>query len=139
MVQLKDDDELIISDDGTTDDTGRILDDYSNRYSNIKVYHQKNKGVSSARNRGIGMATGDWIYFLDGDDTIEPFFFEEINGLIGKNVDLILFGFNCVEDGRIKSYVPYKSDSYLRDFLLYVLPIHISSLIVNNNSSLILE
>lgn len=66
--QVNDNIEVIIVNDGSSDKTGGIADSYSLRYSFIKVIHQSNQGVSAARNRGLMNATGDYIWFVDGDD-----------------------------------------------------------------------
>lgn len=60
--------EIILVDDGSTDDSPIICDNYAKEYSNIKVIHKQNGGLSDARNVGIKMATGDYILFLDADD-----------------------------------------------------------------------
>lgn len=60
--------QIIIIDDGSTDNSGRICDEYANRYENIKVVHQTYNGVSDARNKGVDASDGDYIMFLDGDD-----------------------------------------------------------------------
>ena len=62
--------ELIIVDDGSTDKSKYICDEYASKDSRIKVYHIKNEGVSNARNIGLKYATGDYIQFIDADDTI---------------------------------------------------------------------
>lgn len=62
--------ELILVDDGSTDSSSEICDEYQSKYNRIKVYHQKNQGVSSARNRGIKNANGNWITFIDSDDYV---------------------------------------------------------------------
>lgn len=67
--------EVCIVDDGSTDGSDSICDTWARTDSRIKVHHQSNKGVSSARNKGLEMATGDWITFLDSDDTIEGAYF----------------------------------------------------------------
>lgn len=64
--------ELILVDDGSTDGSGAILDMYAKRDARVRVIHRKNGGVSSARNAGIDAATGDYIGFVDSDDTVEP-------------------------------------------------------------------
>lgn len=64
--------EIILVDDGSPDDCGRICDEYAGRDGRIRVIHQENGGVSSARNAGLRIATGDWVGFLDDDDWIEP-------------------------------------------------------------------
>ena len=62
--------EIILVDDGSADNSGVICDKYAAIDNRIKVIHQQNKGVSSARNRALDYATGDYIGFLDGDDFI---------------------------------------------------------------------
>lgn len=63
--------ELILVNDGSLDNSGKICDEYSLKDSRIKVYHKENGGVSSARNLGINEAKGKWISFVDADDWIE--------------------------------------------------------------------
>lgn len=60
--------ELILVDDGSTDGSSAICDEYAERFTNIKVIHQENSGVSVARNSGIKCANGEWICFIDSDD-----------------------------------------------------------------------
>lgn len=64
--------ELILVDDGSVDDSGKICDEYAGKDNRILVLHQQNGGVSSARNAGIENASGKYIAFVDADDTIEP-------------------------------------------------------------------
>lgn len=64
--------ELILIDDGSPDRSGLICDEYANYESRIRVFHKGNSGVSSSRNLGIENARGEWILFLDSDDTILP-------------------------------------------------------------------
>lgn len=69
LTQSKSAFEVIVVDDGSTDDTASVLEPFRNK---ISVIRQRNKGVSSARNAGIAVATGDWIAFLDSDDIWLP-------------------------------------------------------------------
>ncbi len=62
--------EIIIVDDGSTDDTPKILDAAANVYKNIRVIHQKNAGVSVARNNGITASHGKYVTFVDADDMV---------------------------------------------------------------------
>ena len=64
--------ELILVDDGSPDDSGEICDEYANRDARIKVIHKSNAGVAAARNSAVGMAVGEYISFLDGDDYLHP-------------------------------------------------------------------
>ena len=68
--------EIIAVDDGSNDDTGRICDAYAGEHENIRVIHKKNGGLSDARNAGLAVARGEYIGYLDGDDTADPFMFE---------------------------------------------------------------
>lgn len=70
--------ELILVNDGSTDNSGTICDEYAKRIHRVKVIHQKNAGVSAARNAGIEMATGQYIGFVDSDDWIEPKMYERL-------------------------------------------------------------
>lgn len=63
--------EVLLIDDGSTDNSGKICDKYSLKDSRIKVFHKENGGVSSARNLGIDSAKGEWICFIDGDDWVK--------------------------------------------------------------------
>ena len=70
--------ELILVDDGSPDDSGRICDDYAKGDNRIKVVHKVNGGISSARNAGLEVAKGEWIMHVDGDDWIEPDMIESL-------------------------------------------------------------
>jgi glycosyltransferase involved in cell wall biosynthesis len=84
--------ELILVDDGSTDNSKSICDSYAQKDDRILVIHQENKGVSAARNAGLDIAKGHWISFVDSDDYIEPNFYQcDFN----DDVDLILF---CIKD-----------------------------------------
>ena len=76
MAQTYNNLEIIVIDDGSKDQTAEILDDYQKRDSRIIVVHKENGGVSSARNNGLDIATGDYISFVDGDDLIESNMYE---------------------------------------------------------------
>ena len=62
--------ELLLVDDGSTDNSGSICDFYAQRYSNVFAYHKKNNGSASARNYGLSLAQGDYISFVDADDYV---------------------------------------------------------------------
>ena len=84
--------EIILVDDGSTDGSGKLCDDYKMNNSKITVIHQKNAGLSEARNAGLKIAKGDYVYFLDSDDYIRNDALEVMNEEIVKaNPDLIYF------------------------------------------------
>ena len=64
--------EVILINDGSIDDSGVVCDSYAKNDSRIKVFHQSNQGVSATRNRGLDLALGEWIWFVDADDEIVP-------------------------------------------------------------------
>lgn len=68
--------EIIIIDDGSTDGSEKLCDEYALKDDRVLVFHQKNSGQAAARNLGIDHATGEWIAFLDSDDWIEPEMYE---------------------------------------------------------------
>lgn len=85
--------ELIIVDDGSTDCSGNICDEYKLKNENIIVIHKKNGGLSSARDTGISKVTGEYIIFVDSDDWIEPNTLEVLNNIVSKReYDMIIYG-----------------------------------------------
>src|SRR5690625_1653273 len=84
--------EIIAIDDGSTDNSLKILEDFALRNDNLTIVSQENSGQSVARNKGIKKAQGKYIYFLDSDDYILPQTFEQlINTLEENKLDLIRF------------------------------------------------
>lgn len=93
--------EVILVDDGSTDRSGLICDDCVKSDARFSAIHISNRGVSNARNIGIQTATGNYIAFLDGDDWIEPTYFEELFSIISENnADISVVGFIKREDDR---------------------------------------
>ena len=70
--------EIVAVDDGSPDNSGKILDQYAKQHNNLRVIHKENGGVTSARLRGLQEARGEWIGFVDGDDEIEPDMYERL-------------------------------------------------------------
>lgn len=70
--------EIILVDDGSTDGSGKKCDEWAEKDSRIKVIHKENGGLSDARNKGIDIATGKWIGFIDSDDYIDVTMFEKL-------------------------------------------------------------
>lgn len=87
--------EIILINDGSSDNSGIICDEYAKNNRRIKIIHKKNEGVSAARNDGINHANGKYICFLDCDDYIDKGFFTTADKIIEKHkdVELINFGF----------------------------------------------
>lgn len=94
--------EIILVDDGSTDSSSKICDEYSNKYEYMKVIHKKNGGLSSARNFGIRQASGKYIWFVDSDDYIEDGSIAKIITSALKDVDLIIGShFNILPNGSV--------------------------------------
>ena len=74
--------EIILVDDGSSDGSGRLCDEYVHKDDRIKVIHQENSGVSKARNSGLRVASGEYILFTDGDDVMHPRMIETLYYLI---------------------------------------------------------
>lgn len=96
--------ELILIDDGSSDGSGDICDQYAEQNDNILVIHQNNQGVSAARNIGIEVAKGDYIGFVDADDVIFPYAFQEANTVVMEtNADFIVGGVKRTSDLKLPS------------------------------------
>ena len=76
LVQTFKDFELLLVDDGSTDDSPAICDAYAAKDKRIRVFHRQNGGVSAARNLGVEQATGKWICYVDSDDEVKPDYLE---------------------------------------------------------------
>ncbi len=86
--------EIILIDDGSPDRCGAICDEYAGKDSRIRVIHQKNGGLSAARNAGLDIAKGDYIQFVDSDDWIEPEACETVLTIAEEqHADIVCFGF----------------------------------------------
>lgn len=101
--------EVIVIDDGSTDNTLNILKEYEKKDSRIFFYHFENAGISVARRRGISLACGDYLIFVDSDDTINPLLLENINNVVKRfpEVDLVRYQCNIVKDKPLKDHQRY--------------------------------
>lgn len=105
--------EIICVDDGSPDRSAEIAAEYAKRFSNVKLVRKENGGLSSARNAGLDVATGRYVYFLDSDDYIEPETLEELAGQAdAEELDIIYFNTHLLfESERVRelnqNYVSY--------------------------------
>lgn len=94
--------EILLIDDGSTDCSGKICDQYGRKYSQIKVIHQKNQGANSARNKGIQAAKGSYLMFVDSDDVVSPVFVEHaVNKIVADQADMVVFDYQYIRNGEI--------------------------------------
>ena len=94
--------EVILVDDGSPDNCGNICEEYSRKDKRIKVIHKINGGLSSARNAGLDIASGEYIGFIDSDDWIEDDMYESLyNAIIKYNADISVCGRYIVQGSRI--------------------------------------
>lgn len=93
LAQTFTDYELLLIDDGSTDASGAICDEYAQRDTRIRVFHKPNGGVSSARNLGLDNAQGEWISFVDSDDWVNCNYLDLFTTQIDNGAELIVQGF----------------------------------------------
>ena len=101
--------EIILVDDGSTDASSVICDDYAKMDSRIKVIHKKNGGLSDARNKGIDIANGEYISFVDSDDYIDDNLYEYTIKEFDENIDIIVFGRYIEYETKTDISVPQKN------------------------------
>ena len=93
--------EIILVDDGSPDNCGKICDELAIKDNRIRVIHKENGGLSSARNAGLDIATGDYITFVDSDDYIEnDYLFYLLNALINSNSDIAICGMKTIDESE---------------------------------------
>ncbi len=103
--------EIILVDDGSSDGSGEICDQYTEIDSRVKVLHKENGGLSSARNAGLSESTGEWISFVDSDDYIDEKMIQLLlEGCINNQVLLAATGFRTFEDTTNKTLLTYLPD-----------------------------
>ena len=111
--------EIIVVNDGSTDISGEIAEEYSKKYSNIILINQENQGLSGARNTGIASARGEYVQFVDSDDYLEK---DVLGGLLKQiedyKLDVLRFKYQNVRINSSNNYEvfqPYKQSNFLFD------------------------
>ena len=125
LIQTHTDLEVICVNDGSTDNSGKILDEYAISDSRVKVFHKENGGVSSARNLALDNITGDYVGFVDSDDYIAPDMYSSLlSALEEKDADIaecsIAYTYEdgSIKNGAIRSYYLTDSKEILKAFFL---------------------
>lgn len=105
--------EIVVIDDGSTDNTNIILQEYTNKYPNVKYFYQHNQGPSSARNYGANISRGKFLVFLDSDDLVKETWLSSFYKLIyeNNNIGLVSIGY----ENSILYRFPSLFDSYYED------------------------
>ena len=119
--------EIILVNDGSTDNSGKIIDNYAKKDKRIKVIHQENSGPSVARNKGINIAKGKYIGFVDSDDYIEESMYEEMYEYANKSkVQMAMCSYNekhiysnksIIVNTKLKPYKKYNK-SQIREEII---------------------
>ena len=117
------DTEIIIIDDGSTDSTPEVIEDLKKQYGCIVSKRIHNQGPANARNEGIKAAQGDFVMFIDSDDTFRENTFETVTQNLTSDTDLLIFGFCQNFLGRADDKIyslssPFTTDEYYRNNLL---------------------
>ena len=125
--------ELVLINDGSTDQSLKKIKKYEKKYKNIIVFTQKNKGAGEARNKGINVSTGDYITFVDADDYIED---DYVENLISKsnNMDIVICGYQRYDTNNnlIFKKVPYGIDIDYFRFISTICKLYRKDFIVEN-------
>ena len=113
--------ELILVDDGSPDNSGKICDEYAQKDARILVIHKENGGVSSARNVGISKSNGEWLCFIDSDDSVEQDYIENF-GLDQYKSELFIQGYKKVVKNEVKEihdFANFSGDNFI-EILAYL-------------------
>lgn len=103
--------QIILVDDGSTDDTLRLSTQFAKQYSNINIIHKENGGVSSARNAGVAVATGRWLSFVDSDDYVDSSYVDAIVETC-PDADYVIFDNFLEQDEKLT-----KEKKWLKQFV----------------------
>lgn len=101
--------DIILINDGSTDGSGRICDEYARIDNRIRVIHNINQGVSAARNKGIGLSNGKYILFIDSDDDVSRFYVERLVANISAEIDIVICGIEDIyENVKIPKNIKWR-------------------------------
>lgn len=105
--------EVVIVDDGSTDNSYEVCKGYESQYDFIRIIHKENEGVSVARNVGIENSRGKYIFFLDADDWLEKGWSKAISKFLSEDWDMVAFAYRIVYPNPQKNYTvsPYETGS----------------------------
>ncbi|MEG0415240.1 MAG: glycosyltransferase family 2 protein [Erysipelothrix sp.] len=111
--------EVILVNDGSTDNTSEVIDELIGNNHKFKVVDKQNGGVSSARNVGMSFTTGDYLLFLDADDSVDSCYLQDISDGITANPDLVYCGYKTISNLKIINETVYDiTDNLLKKYLI---------------------
>ncbi|WP_312825293.1 glycosyltransferase family 2 protein [Epilithonimonas sp.] len=115
--------EVLLINDGSTDSSGEICDEYAKKDNRIKVFHKINGGVSTARNHGIKESQGMWVCFIDSDDTVNNHYLQDfVSGVKSNSCDFVVQGFiNRLNGKQNDSNKVILKNEFVNQFHLYPL------------------
>lgn len=114
--QMHNDLQIILVDDGSTDESGAMIDEWQAKDARIEVYHQPNSGQSAARNVGLQHAKGEYITFVDSDDYIDADYLSSMLNVANSAIDCVQTGYKRIgAQGKIHHCIP-------RHFFQYATP-----------------
>ena len=115
-IRFSHDYEIIVVNDGSTDASEAIIRDYQQKTDKIRLFTIENGGVSNARNVGIGYARGQYITFMDGDDTVEPDFYERaVAELDSGGYDFVQANFREIYEDHVVPHILAEQDMEITD------------------------
>ena len=99
LVQTDKNIEILLIDDGATDKSGKICEEYASVDTRIRVFHKENGGLSDARNYGAEKAEGEYLFFIDGDDRVSPYLVEKtVTCARNLKADMVFYDFETIEE-----------------------------------------
>lgn len=105
--------EIVLVDDGSTDNSGQICEEWGSKDERIRIIHKKNGGLSDARNAGLDAAEGEYVCFLDGDDYISPKLVETVLPIMEKGYDMAAYQYYFVSNDQKMETKPWWSGEFL--------------------------
>jgi len=131
--QTYDDIEIIIVNDGSTDDSKKICESFKSTYKNIKLINQENSGQATARNKGIQVSTGENIQFVDSDDTIDFDMTQKLVNSINDEIQLVICGYRKIQADKIIDNFPgIYGTKDIKDFL-NIFCVYFENLVINSS------
>ena len=122
ILQKFEDYEIIIVDDGSTDNSNDVCEKIKSRSDKIRLFKTKNNGLSAARNFGIGKAKGSYIVFVDSDDYVDPdFLFKLHRSIISNNADIAICGYTEFFKNKMKNVTTRDTSLSRKDALIRLL------------------